>query len=121
METVARLKDGQKLRLLAPFEPAPLFDLLARRGFSHQARPTDSGDWEVLFTRSPRVAPAPDVTPATSQSPRRGSAVLDVNARGLEPPQPLIVILEALAHLSEDSEMRAHTDRRPLHLYAHLE
>jgi uncharacterized protein (DUF2249 family) len=47
--------------------------------------------------------------------------VLDVDARGLEPPQPLVVILEALASLPEGGEMRAHTDRRPLHLYAQLE
>ena len=47
--------------------------------------------------------------------------VVTVDARGLEPPQPLVVILEALANLAEDGEMCAHTDRRPMHLYAQLE
>ena len=43
-----------------------------------------------------------------------------LDARGLEPPQPLVVILEALARLPEGAEMRARTDRRPMHLYALL-
>lgn len=48
-------------------------------------------------------------------------ALVTLDARGLEPPQPLVVILEALAGLSEGAELRARTDRRPLHLYALLE
>ena len=48
-------------------------------------------------------------------------APVTLDARGLEPPQPLVVILEALAGLREGAELRARTDRRPLHLYALLE
>ena len=44
-----------------------------------------------------------------------------LDARGLEPPQPLVVILEALGNLPEAGVMRAHTDRLPFHLYAQLE
>lgn len=47
------------------------------------------------------------------------TVALDV--RGLEPPQPLVAILEALARLPEGGAMRARTDRRPLHLYPLLE
>jgi TusA-related sulfurtransferase len=47
-------------------------------------------------------------------------AMLDVDARGLEPPQPLVVILEAVSGLSQGAELRAHTDRRPMHLYGQL-
>ena len=46
---------------------------------------------------------------------------VEVDARGLEPPQPLVVILEALGRLPEGGTMRARTDRRPLHLYPLLE
>ena len=48
-------------------------------------------------------------------------ATVNVDARGLEPPQPLVVILEALGSLPESAELHAHTDRRPLHLYPLLE
>jgi uncharacterized protein (DUF2249 family) len=47
--------------------------------------------------------------------------VVEVDARGLEPPQPMVRILEALASLPAGAELRARTDRRPLHLYAQLE
>ena len=44
-----------------------------------------------------------------------------MDARGLEPPQPLVKILEALATLPAGAQLRARTDRRPMHLYAQLE
>src|ERR1035441_2324308 len=65
MQTVARLKDNEQLLLIAPFEPAPLYAMLAQQGFSHQSTPTAWGDWEILFTRgagdpgSPSTAPPP--------------------------------------------------------------
>jgi uncharacterized protein (DUF2249 family) len=51
MQAASSLKDGEALLLIAPFEPVPLFSLMARKGFSHQARPIAAGDWEVLFSR----------------------------------------------------------------------
>ena len=121
MDTVARLKGEERLRLIAPFEPVPLLSLMARRGFSHEARPTGSGDWEVLFAPSSGSQVPPEMTPTSTQSTRGCAPVIEVDARGLEPPQPLVVILETLASLSEGAELRARTDRRPMHLYAHLE
>ena len=47
--------------------------------------------------------------------------IVEVDARGLEPPQPLVKILESLAALPAGAELRAWTDRRPMHLYAQLE
>jgi TusA-related sulfurtransferase len=46
---------------------------------------------------------------------------VDLDARGLEPPQPLVTILEAINTLGSDAILRAQTDRRPMHLYAQLE
>ena len=42
---------------------------------------------------------------------------VNIDARGLEPPQPMVVILEALERLPEGAALRACTDRRPIHLY----
>jgi len=52
--------------------------------------------------------------------PAGSARMVNVDARGLEPPQPLLVILEAVATLPEDSELYARTDRRPMHLYEQL-
>lgn len=49
------------------------------------------------------------------------AGIIEVDARGLEPPQPMVVILEALESLPPRAELRGLTDRRPMHLYALLE
>jgi TusA-related sulfurtransferase len=67
------------------------------------------------------VSKATESSDASGKPPCTCTPVKEVDARGLEPPQPLITILEALAQLPEGGQIRAHTDRRPLHLYAHLE
>jgi len=128
MQTVAGLKDDEQLHLIAPFEPAPLYAVLAQRGYAHESKPTPEGDFEVLFTRGSGAPTKPEGTAAplqsSSSSPSRactGLPVIEVDARGLEPPQPLVKILEALAALPAGARLRARTDRRPMHLYAQLE
>jgi len=49
------------------------------------------------------------------------TTIVDVDARGLEPPQPMVRILEALSALPANATLRARTDRRPMHLYPLLE
>jgi uncharacterized protein (DUF2249 family) len=49
LEAVNRLESGQSLRLIAPFKPEPLFQLLGQRGFSHHATERPDGAWEVIF------------------------------------------------------------------------
>jgi hypothetical protein len=44
-----------------------------------------------------------------------------LDARGLEPPQPLFKILEATASLPEGATLQARTRWRPALLYAELE
>jgi uncharacterized protein (DUF2249 family) len=128
MRAVTHLKDSEQLLLIAPFEPAPLYAVLAQKGFSHESKPTATGDWEVLFTRGSRDPASPSAAPAPSQPPQgskpgscSGPPVLEVDACGLEPPQPLVKILEALTTLPEGARLLARTDRRPMHLYAQLE
>lgn len=51
METVAKLEPGEPLELVAPFEPVPLFSVLAAQGFRHEAQPIGNGDYRVLFQK----------------------------------------------------------------------
>ena len=125
LNAVATLRPDETLRLLAPFEPVPLFELLGRQGFQHTARPISASDWEVLFTRRSGGSPVevlPQVPPPgggiTAGQPLE---IIELDARGLEPPQPLVTILEAVGSLPAQAELSAHTDRRPMHLYAQLE
>jgi uncharacterized protein (DUF2249 family) len=124
MSTVATLGGDDQLLLIAPFEPVPLLRVMEQKGFEHAARPLGSGDWEVLFTRGADAsAPnrAPNAPAFAGAADNGGITVLEVDARGLEPPQPMVKIIESLASLPPGGSLRARTDRRPLHLYAQLE
>jgi uncharacterized protein (DUF2249 family) len=120
MAAVDSLGESEDLRIIAPFEPVPLFAVMAERGFAHSPKRIGAGDWEVVFSRAVTEdsAALPDREPSAS-IPR--PVIEEVDARGLEPPQPMVVILEALAGLAEGARLHARTDRRPMHLYSQLE
>ena len=124
MNTAAEVQVDQSLRLIAPFEPVPLFAVLGRQGFQHTASVNVAGDWEVLFTRQSSGAPpgVESLPPQSVGSLEAGvpPSVIELDVRGLEPPQPLVAILEALGALANHAELSARTDRRPMHLYAEL-
>jgi uncharacterized protein (DUF2249 family) len=120
MGAVAALKANQRLRVIAPFKPVPLLGVMRDRGFTHVAKPLAGDDWEVVFTRDDAATElaSPDAPCACGCA---ATPALTVDARGLEPPQPLVRILEALETLPEGAELHARTDRRPVHLFPHLE
>lgn len=123
MNAAAALRRNDQLLLIAPFEPAPLYRVMDKQGFRHAGQPNKSGDWEVLFTRQSDPQPT-DAAPTAACCGASGdweTKIVEVDARGLEPPQPLVKILEALAALPAGAELRACTDRRPMHLYAQIE
>ncbi len=49
------------------------------------------------------------------------TTLIELDARGLEPPQPLMKTLEAVASLPADATLRLHTQWRPALLYAELQ
>jgi uncharacterized protein (DUF2249 family) len=118
MQAVAGLKGNERLRVIAPFKPVPLLGVMASQGFSHEAHPVNETDWEVLFSRGGETAPSPR---APARCACSATPTVEVDARRLEPPQPMIKILEAVETLPEGAELLARTDRRPIHLYPHLE
>ncbi|MBN9551471.1 MAG: DUF2249 domain-containing protein [Alphaproteobacteria bacterium] len=122
MEAVAALAPGQGLRLLATFKPVPLFSVLGSKGFSHEERELEDGDWEVLFqpTRSasaaetePPAAPAPDT--ATWPEP-----VQRLDNRELDPPEPMVRILAATETMAEGEVLSALLCREPTFLLPEL-
>lgn len=119
MAAVEALEPGQDLCVIAPVDPVPLKQLLTRRGFAHQSRTLPSGDWEVLFQRRPAPA-APTAAGGAPRSAKPAGEVIPLDARGLEPPQPMVRILETLSTLPPGTTLAAHTDRRPMHLFAML-
>ena len=102
MAAVDGLAADDVLVLRVPFEPIPLYAVLDKRGFRHRAERLAPGDWSVSFYR---------------HSGR--SLVLDV--RGLEPPQPMVRVLEEADRLAPGDELEVRHDRRPIFLYPQLD
>ena len=113
MAAVAKLESDQALVLRAPFEPVPLYGVLAKRGLTHWTERRADDDWAVWFYRG-----EPGATPVSSARATVG-ATLDV--RGLEPPQPMVAVLERLETLQPGQSLTVVHDRRPTFLYPQLD
>lgn len=121
MQAVDALGPGEGLRLLATFKPTPLFRVLGSRGFDHQAKEVDGGDWEVLF--SPVGAPADKAEPAQpaaidDQPWPEASQHLD--NRDLDPPEPMVRILTATETMAPGEVLSALLCREPMFLFPEL-
>jgi uncharacterized protein (DUF2249 family) len=103
MEAVKALGPGQVLVLRAPFEPLPLYGVLARRGFVRWAEARAPDDWTIWFWRE--------------QTPH----ALTLDVRGLEPPLPMLRILERLEQLDPGQRLVVVHERRPILLYPQLD
>ena len=49
LNAVNRLQPGQALRLIAPMQPKPLYDLLGQRGFTAEPHERADRAWEIHF------------------------------------------------------------------------
>lgn len=126
MRAVGGLRGDDVFLLRTTFEPAPLFAVMARRGFVHESRAHASDDWSAWFwrpdapdggslvPRTPREptasVPRPNVISAPTPTPvDEVTTWLDV--RGLEPPEPLMRTLAALETLP-DGHVLVHVNSR---------
>lgn len=122
MGAVAALRPGEGLRLIASFQPVPLFSVLGARGYAHQARELDGGDWEVLFMPT-AVGEAPRVRAATATDHRAAwpEPVQMLDNRDLDPPEPMVRILAAIEAMREGEVLAALLCREPIFLLPELE
>ena len=114
-KAVKDLGADEVLLLSAPFEPIPLYSVLGKRGFAHWTESRAADDWWVTFYRDAAATATPPATPTVGEA----STVLDV--RGLEPPHPLVRVIEALDRLPAGGELVVLHERRPVFLYPQLE
>lgn len=121
MQAVEGLGPGEGLRLFATFKPTPLLNVLASRGFAHEAKEIGEGDWQVLFSPTgaapdePAPAPAPAANAGTWPTPAR-----ELDNRGLEPPEPMVRILAATEEMQSGEVLQALLEREPIFLLPEL-
>ncbi len=130
MQAVQQLHAGQELLLVAPFEPVPLYNVLAQQGFAHQAEHPAPDEWRVTFHPTPAATPAPTThqkmgsAPHSTASPGADATpvqhTIQLDTRGMDPPGPLLLILNTLETLGAAQSLVAHIDREPLLLFPEL-
>lgn len=121
MAAVDGLSRGQPLRLIAPFRPVPLYQVMANRGFAASDRELSDGDWEVVFTPN-GAAPVEEGLAAGSSPAAAGwkSPIEELDLRDLDPPEPMVRILETLGMLEAGDVLFALLSREPLFLFPEL-
>ena len=114
---------GQHFVLINDHDPVPLYYQFAtifpgQFTWEHLIAGPD-----VFHVKITRVAAAKKTAGPEPVSGGCGEQAQDgeVDARGLEPPQPMMAILAAVETLPAGGKLRARTDRKPLHLYPELE
>jgi len=120
MAAVKALAPHEVLVLRTPFEPFPLYDVLGKRGLAHWTECRAADDWSVWFYPRAGAGAATgrreEASPATTEPRTR---VIDV--RGLEPPQPMVRVLEELERIEPGERLEVLHERRPTFLYPQLD
>jgi uncharacterized protein (DUF2249 family) len=52
LEALCNLDSGQRIRMLIQRDPYLLYPILARDGYTHETRCTETGDYEILIWHS---------------------------------------------------------------------
>lgn len=121
MGTVGKLRAGEGLRLLASFKPTPLLQVLASKGFSHEARELEGGDWEVLFSPAEAGGARGNAAPAgLAQLEPWPEPSCQLDNRELDPPEPMTRILAATESMQPGEVLLALLNREPIFLFPEL-
>ena len=119
MAVASGVPQGGRLIVVAPFNPAPLREVLGTSGFRSEALQAATGEWEVTFCRDAQPA-APN--PPQAQKVRFWSAGGEdhVDARGLDEAGAVRVVLAAAGRLDGSRKLIARLDANIDRLYPQL-
>lgn len=117
LRTTGELASDEALHLVVGFDPVPLYAVLKNQGFDAHKQPED-GTFHVWFWRNGHGQQHPAVAPFQERCGLQEPVEMDV--RGLEPPQPMIAIFEKLAELGEGAQLLVRHHREPVLLYEKL-
>ncbi|HEU4613501.1 MAG TPA: DUF2249 domain-containing protein [Kofleriaceae bacterium] len=118
LDAARALPRGSVLRVRAIFEPAPLYGVLAKHGLGHATEQLGPEDWRVWFHHDD-AATAPEPREIASDMPADGDVIV-IDVRGLEPPEPMVRTLEALAEMPRGKTLVQINVRVPQYLLPKL-
>lgn len=106
IEKGQKLKPGEGISVIAPFNPLPLYEALKGIGVDFTEVNEENGTFTVDFTFTPL---------------KERELASDLNLLDLEPPQPMMKAAEALAVTEIGSCIRIHTRFKPVHFLESLD
>ncbi len=119
MAVACNVPAGGSLVLIAPFNPMPLSEVMATKGFTSQAAQTAAGVWEITFVRL-AAHPTPHPQPQSQVGFRSEGADRHVDARGLDAAGAVEAVLAALGTLDASDRLIAHLGANIDRLYPEL-
>jgi uncharacterized protein (DUF2249 family) len=120
LDAARALPAGSALRVRAIFEPAPLYSVLARQGLAHATECFAPDDWRVWFYRDEQAASSAAAAPAGDGVAHDDGDTIVLDVRGLEPPEPMVRTLEALATMPRGHTLVQINVRVPQYLLPRL-
>jgi len=122
MKTVKDMNDDEMLHLINSFEPVPLYSVMETKGFKHAAE-KKGDEWHIWFWKDEgnRSEEKKNVETFSSDKNSTKNNIVEIDVRGLEPPEPMVKILETLNRLDDDTTLLVHHHREPMLLYDKLE
>ncbi|WP_334072868.1 MULTISPECIES: DUF2249 domain-containing protein [Paenibacillus] len=137
MDTVKTLGQDDILVLHATFKPTPLLGLLKMKGFVGKSEQQEDKDhWITTFVskknkdwldapkpgaaQTPAAASCPADLPTDEPDDQAKRKTIELDNRGLEPPQPMVRTLAALGKCRPGDEVHIHNDRVPVFLIEEL-
>ncbi len=120
---VKELNNDEILLLINSFEPIPLYTVLGRQGYGHKVEKEDDV-FKIYFYKDSTLASA-EKEKETSNDSEINIAdfenIIELDVRDLEPPEPMIKVLEAVSNLDNSTALLLHHHREPMMLYPKLE
>lgn len=120
MTVVGNLKEGETLHLINNFEPVPLYTVMKMKGFDHRTE-CKEGAWHIYFFKGVTESPVSPMKEDESAAGPQTIKTIEIDVRGLEPPEPMVRIIETLPQVGKDTVLLVHHHREPLMLYDKLE
>ncbi|MDE1976690.1 MAG: DUF2249 domain-containing protein [Elusimicrobia bacterium] len=126
----SKVPESGVLIVRATFEPRPLFHVLANQGFETWSERLAEDDWQLHCRkkRSPRSCGCgghshtePDAQNAQFPASPAAGRILTLDVSSLEPPEPMVRILEKIRDLQGGDVLEVRHHREPVPLYAELE
>lgn len=122
LSKISLLKNGEVLVIINSFEPVPLYTLLGKKGFSHWTE-KENDHFNVYFYRDKNVRGTQTSTelPSPSIIEENYENIIELDVHELQPPEPMMKILENLTRINENTLLRIYHHREPHLLYPKLE